>query len=363
MAEVKIDNITKQFGEVIAVKDLSLVVKDKEFLTLLGPSGCGKTTLLNCIAGLLEITKGSIYIDGQFINPIPPKDRGIAMVFQDYALYPHMTVNGNLAFPLKAMKLSASEIEHKIMEAAEILSICDLLNRLPRELSGGQRQRVALGRAFVRHPEVFLMDEPLSNLDARLRLQMRSELKKLHQKLGATIIYVTHDQAEAMTLSDRIAVLKDGVLQQVDSPLGLYDKPTNKFIADFLGALSMNFLQGTLERKESIYQFEAGDLCYAFPQKYLDLIQRLQPHAEVILGIRPEDISLSKNGTERSLQAKVDIIDQLGSDQYVHVHTYGHPIIARAPPQLKLELQEAVYIALDENKIHLFDNKTDERLI
>jgi multiple sugar transport system ATP-binding protein len=345
---------------VVAVNDLTLMVKDKEFLTLLGPSGCGKTTLLNCIAGLLEVTKGSIYIDGQLINPIPPKDRGIAMVFQDYALYPHMTVHDNLAFPLKAMRLSASEISLKIMEATEILNIGELLNRLPRELSGGQRQRVALGRAIVRHPKVFLMDEPLSNLDARLRLMMRFELKKLHRKLGTTVIYVTHDQAEAMTLSDRVAVLKDGILQQVDSPLVLYDRPANKFIADFLGALSMNFVQGSLERKESTYYFGAGAFRYTIPEKYKDKIQHLGPHTEVILGIRPENISLSKNGTEGSFQASVDNVDQLGSDQYVHVQVHDRLLTVRVPPHVKLELHETVYIALDENKIHLFDKKTGE---
>ncbi len=363
MAEVRIENVTKIFGDVIAVKDLNLVIKDKEFLTLLGPSGCGKTTLLNCIAGLLEINKGSIYIDGQLINPIPPKDRGIAMVFQDYALYPHMTVYDNLAFPLKAMKLSSNEIRLKIMESVEILSISELLNRLPRELSGGQRQRVALGRAIVRQPKVFLMDEPLSNLDARLRLQMRSELKKLHRKLETTIIYVTHDQAEAMTLSDRIAVLKDGVLQQVDSPLELYDRPTNKFIADFLGALSMNFIQSSLEQKESIYYFETDAFDYAIPEKYQELIRHLDPHSKVILGIRPEDIALSKNGTEESIQAKVDNLDQLGSDQYVHVQVHDHTFIARVPPQMKLDLNETVYIAMDEKKIHLFDEKTTDRIL
>jgi multiple sugar transport system ATP-binding protein len=360
MAEVRIENVTKQFGDVIAVNDLNLVIKEKEFLTLLGPSGCGKTTLLNCIAGLLEVTKGSIYIDGQLINPIPPKDRGIAMVFQDYALYPHMTVYDNLAFPLKAMKLSTSEISLKTTEAAEILNIVELLNRLPRELSGGQRQRVALGRAIVRRPRVFLMDEPLSNLDARLRLMMRSELKKLHRKLGATVIYVTHDQAEAMTLSDRIAVLKDGILQQLDTPLALYEKPANKFIADFLGAVSMNFVQGLIERKESTYYLEAGTFCYAIPQKYTDIVQHLSPHTGVILGIRPENVSLSKNRTEGQIQARVDNVDQLGSDQYVHVLAHECLLIVRVPPHMKLELHETVYLALDEDKIHFFDEKTGE---
>jgi multiple sugar transport system ATP-binding protein len=258
------------------------------------------------------------------------------------------------------MRLSASEISLKIMEAAEILNIGELLNRLPRELSGGQRQRVALGRAIVRHPKVFLMDEPLSNLDARLRLMMRSELKKLHRNLGTTVIYVTHDQAEAMTLSDRVAVLKDGILQQVDSPLVLYDRPANKFIADFLGALSMNFVQGSLERKESTYYFGAGAFRYTIPEKYKDKIQHLGPHTEVILGIRPENISLSKNGTEGSFQASVDNVDQLGSDQYVHVQVHDRLLTVRVPPHVKLELHETVYIALDENKIHLFDKKTGE---
>lgn len=363
MAAVKIEKVTKKFGDVVAIKDLNLVVNDREFLTLLGPSGCGKTTLLNCIAGLEEVTEGHIHIDGQIVNSFPPKDRGIAMVFQDYALYPHMTVYENLAFPLKAIKLTNNEIRLKIMEAVEMLGISDLLNRLPRELSGGQRQRVALGRAVVRNPKVFLMDEPLSNLDARLRLQMRSELKKLHRKLETTIIYVTHDQAEAMTLSNRIAILKEGVLQQIDSPLALYDRPANKFIADFLGILPMNLIRGSLKQKDFICRFESGAFWCVIPEKYSDLIQHLHPHTEVILGLRPEDILVARNYTEGSIQAKVDIVDQLGSDQYVHVQTHDQWLIARTPPQMEIELQETVYITLDGNKIHIFDGKTEKAVL
>ena len=360
MATLELRGVVKHFGTKTAVDNVSIKVRDGEFLSLLGPSGCGKSTLLNIVAGLLEADEGQILMDGVDVSRRPPKDRSVAMVFQDYALYPHMNVRENLAFPLKAINTPASEIDLKVKAAADTLGISELLANLPRALSGGQRQRVALGRAIVRHPNVFLMDEPLSNLDAKLRIQMRAELKLLSRRLKTTTIYVTHDQSEAMTLSDRVAVLHNGVLQQIGPPLEVYRRPTNTFVAGFMGTMPMNFLEGTLERGASGTTFRAGALS-------LDLGDLLwQPAREksrpVILGVRPEDVSFKIAGeTAAGWMMSVEIIEELGTDAYVHLRAGDTNLLARAASGTDLIGQD-VRVDLDRLRIHIFDATTGESL-
>src|SRR5512134_3924626 len=290
MARVAFENVVKKFGDVIAVNNLNIDVADKEFLVFVGPSGCGKTTALRCLAGLEEITDGTIRIGDRVVNDVAPKDRDIAMVFQSYALYPHLSVYDNMAFGLKLRKTPKAEIDRRVKQAADILGIGDLLARKPRQLSGGQRQRVAVGRAIVRDPAVFLFDEPLSNLDAKLRVQTRAEISKLHQRLGTTFIYVTHDQVEALTMADRICVMKDGVLQQVDSPQHLYDHPGNVFVAGFIGSPSMNFFSGTITGTLDEMYVDSGTVRLRIPQGEVEQIGQENVGREVIFGVRPEDI-------------------------------------------------------------------------
>src|SRR4051794_17754175 len=315
MARVAIRSLNKKFDEVHAVKDVNLDIRDKEFLVLVGPSGCGKTTTLRMVAGLESITSGSISIDEKVVNELAPMDRDIAMVFQNYALYPHMTVYDNMAFGLKMRKFDKAEIAKRVKQAADILGIQDLLKRKPRQLSGGQRQRVALGRAIVRHPQVFLFDEPLSNLDAKLRVQMRVELKKLHERLGTTAIYVTHDQVEAMTLGDRVVVMRDGRVQQVGDPMELYNEPANRFVAGFIGSPAMNFASVRVATEDGTLWAESEDLRIKVPPR---TAQRLAQYTgkKAVLGVRPEDLRIARDGDDRdfSFDVAIEVVERLGSE-------------------------------------------------
>jgi len=358
MASVTYRSVTKRFGDVVAVNDLSLEVKDKEFLVLVGPSGCGKSTALRCLAGLEEITDGQIMIADRVVNDIPPKDRNIAMVFQSYALYPHMSVYDNMAFGLKLRKTPKAEILRRVHEAAKILGIETLLDRKPKQLSGGQRQRVALGRAIVREPSVFLLDEPLSNLDAKLRVQTRAELIKLHERLGTTFIYVTHDQTEAMTMADRIAVLRDGLLQQLDTPQRLYDYPGNVFVAGFIGSPSMNFFNGTLTGSGTDLAVDCG----AFRIKVTDRIrQRLtaSPGQKVIFGIRPEDIFhpdfIAAGVNIVNVPSTVDVTELMGNEIFLYLVVGGQPYTARVDPRGYVKPGSTIEMAFNADNIHLFN--------
>ncbi len=367
MAEVILENVVKKYGDVVAVKNINLVVKDKEFAVLVGPSGCGKTTTLRMIAGLEEITEGKIYIDGKVVNDVPPKDRDIAMVFQNYALYPHMKVYDNMAFGLKIRGYSKKEIDQRVQEAAQILGITHLLNRYPKELSGGQRQRVAVGRAIVRKPKVFLFDEPLSNLDAKLRVQMRAELKKLHEKLQTTIIYVTHDQVEAMTMGDKICVMKDGMLLQVDEPIKLYDYPKNKFVAGFIGSPPMNFVTVDIQQEnDSIYANE-GSFKLKLPAKYKEQLVNYIGK-KMILGIRPENMydKLFYSGPiqEGSLiTLTVDLVEPMGSEIYLHLTSGKNNFVLKADPHNTAKPNQIIEVVVNLDKIHLFDIDTEETII
>ncbi len=365
MASVTYDHVTKRFGDVIAVNDLSLEVRDKEFLVLVGPSGCGKTTALRVLAGLEEVTEGKIYIGDRLVNDVAPKDRDIAMVFQSYALYPHMSVYDNMAFGLKLRKTPKSEIDRRVKEAAAILGIEQLLDRKPKQLSGGQRQRVALGRAIVREPKVFLMDEPLSNLDAKLRVQTRAELSKLHQRLQTTFIYVTHDQMEAMTMGTRIAVLKDGILQQLDTPQNLYDKPNNVFVAGFIGSPAMNFFDATLVGTRDDMYIDTGAFRLKVPA---NRIPALAPHLgkEIIFGIRPDnvhDAEFTPPGINPArVPAKVDVTELMGNEVFVYLVTGKHSYVGRVDPRTHMRVGHDVEVVFDMDRIHVFD-KTTERAI
>ncbi len=364
MARVLLEHVNKCFGNVFAVKDVSLEIEDQEFLVLLGPSGCGKTTTLRLIAGLEELTSGNIYIGKRLVNDVPPKDRDIAMVFQSYALYPHMSVYDNLAFGLKIRHLPKKEIDERVQEVAEILELQDLIQRLPKQLSGGQKQRVALGRAIVRHPAVFLMDEPLSNLDAKLRVQMRAELQRLHERLKATIIYVTHDQVEAMTLGKRIAIILNGELQQVDRPLTVYEKPVNRFVASFIGSPPMNFVKGILRDG----YFEAESFKIAIPEDLksllVDYIEK-----EVVFGIRPEDIweeDYSKWMEETSkarIESVVEFRELMGSDTYLYSRVGKTPLVARVGSLTDVPAGSRFTLVLNMRKMHIFDVTTQKAII
>lgn len=378
MARVLLNNVTKRFGNVIAVNDVNLEIKDKEFVVLVGPSGCGKTTTLRMIAGLEEISEGTITIGDTVVNDIPPKDRDIAMVFQNYALYPHMDVYNNMAFGLKLRKFPKTEIDRRVKEAARMLGIENLLDRKPGQLSGGQRQRVAVGRAVVREPKVFLMDEPLSNLDAKLRVQMRAELSKLHNRLQATIIYVTHDQTEAMTMGDRIVVMRDGIIQQVASPLVIYNHPSNKFVAGFIGTPPMNFVNMILTREDNRYFVESleGNVKLEIPAERVAYFDNIDAYVEkeIIFGIRPEDIEdwdvyKSQYGEKadtqlNSLTAMVDVIEPMGAETYIYL-SLGEEIpqlIARVDAQTDAVSGEQHKVALNMAKCHLFDKETEKSL-
>jgi multiple sugar transport system ATP-binding protein len=360
MGQVVLKGINKFYDAVHAVKDVNLQIRDKEFVVFVGPSGCGKTTTLRMIAGLEAISSGDISIDGNVVNDLAPMDRDIAMVFQNYALYPHMSVYDNMAFGLKMRKFEKPEIEKRVKDAADILGIGDLLKRKPRQLSGGQRQRVALGRAIVRHPRVFLFDEPLSNLDAKLRVQMRVELKKLHLRLGTTAVYVTHDQVEAMTLGDRVVVMKDGVVQQVGEPLELYNTPANKFVAGFIGSPAMNFASVKVTEANGSLLAENSGLRIKLPE---ETAQRLRGHAgrDVTLGIRPEDLTVASaaDGDDLSFDATIEVVEQLGSEILLDMKVGDGVMVASVEPSVRVKVRDRLRLAMRPSRLHLFDAKTE----
>jgi multiple sugar transport system ATP-binding protein len=360
MGQVVLRNINKFYDSVHAVKDVNLQIRDKEFVVFVGPSGCGKTTTLRMIAGLEAISSGDISIDGQIINNLPPMDRDIAMVFQNYALYPHMSVYDNMAFGLKMRKFGRREIAKRVQEAADILDIGDYLKRKPRQLSGGQRQRVALGRAIVRHPRVFLFDEPLSNLDAKLRVQMRVELKKLHQRLGTTAVYVTHDQVEAMTLGDRVVVMRDGVVQQVGEPLDLYNSPANRFVAGFIGSPAMNFATVTMMDGNGRLTAKNAGLELEVPQSH---IERLRSHIgrEVTIGIRPENLHVATDSDPAgfTFPSKVEVVEQLGSEILLDVRVGGDSMVAAVDPTIRARVQDQIRLAVNPLRLHFFDAQSE----
>ena len=363
MAQVVLKDLTKNFKNVVAVNQMNLEIKDKEFLVLVGPSGCGKTTALRMIAGLEEATDGEIFIGDRLVNDVSPKDRDIAMVFQNYALYPHMSVYDNMAFGLKLRKVPKNEIQSRVNEAADLLGLGELLQRKPKQLSGGQRQRVALGRAIVREPKVFLMDEPLSNLDAKLRVQTRAELIKLHRRLGITTIYVTHDQVEAMTMGDRIVVMKDGLVQQVDAPLGLYNRPANVFVAGFIGTPSMNFLDAKITGGSEGYVIDVGCFKVKAPAERADLLKDYAGK-DVIFGIRPEDIfdrsltNLVDATSDNTIKAMVDVIEPMGPIVTLYLSCGDHDIIATIDAETKAKEITEMDLVLDMAKTHVFDKDT-----
>jgi multiple sugar transport system ATP-binding protein len=362
MAKVVLENVHKVYpGGVVAVKDVNLIIEDQEFVVLVGPSGCGKSTTLRMIAGLEEISSGSISIDGKKVNDVPPKDRDIAMVFQNYALYPHMTVYKNMAFGLKLRRFAKDEIDRRVREAAEILSIEELLERKPKELSGGQRQRVAVGRAIVRKPKAFLFDEPLSNLDAKMRVQMRMEISKLHTRLASTMIYVTHDQVEAMTMGDRIVVMKDGLIQQVAEPLELYDRPANQFVAGFIGSPPMNFFKGRIEQKSGGLWFVEGNFSVRLEE---NKAQKMSGYAgrEVVFGIRPEDIAdalfVTHPNPDHQIKARVEVVEPMGAEVYIYLNTGKHSFVARMSTAEQAEVNQQLTLVFNMKKVHFFDVAT-----
>ncbi|MBR9952307.1 sn-glycerol-3-phosphate ABC transporter ATP-binding protein UgpC [Eubacteriaceae bacterium Marseille-Q4139] len=364
MSTVKLEHIGKQYPNGFeAVKDFNLEIQDKEFIIFVGPSGCGKSTTLRMVAGLEDITSGDLYIDGKRMNDVEPKDRDIAMVFQNYALYPHMTVYENMAFGLKIRKVSKEEIDKKVHEAARILDLEHLLDRKPKALSGGQRQRVAMGRAIVRNPKVFLMDEPLSNLDAKLRGQMRIEISKLHQNLGTTIIYVTHDQTEAMTLGTRIVVMKDGVIQQVDTPENLYEKPGNKFVAGFIGAPQMNMVSARVTEQDGIRLEFCGQSIKLDAERAAVLKNKGYVGKTVILGIRPEDLhdegDAGKANREACIHAEIRVYEMLGTETYLYFDMDDATWTARLDPSVKAKPGDRVDLYMNTEKLHAFDPETE----
>ncbi len=365
MANVTYQNVQKRFGDLTIIKSLNIEVKDKEFLVLVGPSGCGKTTALRLLAGLEEITEGQILIGDRVVNDVAPKDRDIAMVFQSYALYPHLSVYDNMAFGLKLRKTPKEEIKRRVSEAAEILGITDLLQRKPRQLSGGQRQRVAVGRAIVREPKVFLFDEPLSNLDAKLRVQMRAEISKLHQRLQTTFIYVTHDQTEAMTMATRIAVINKGNLQQLDTPQVLYDHPANLFVAGFIGSPAMNFFPAKLAKDGDKVFVDTGDFKVQIPA------ERAKPYKDlggkdVVFGIRPENIHdpdfAPPNIHGEKIKAKVDVTELMGNETFLYLVSGKHTFIGRVDPRSHLRVGHSAEVIFDMDKFHIFDAATEDAI-
>lgn len=359
MATVELKDIRKVYsGDVLAVNDANISIADKEFVVLVGPSGCGKTTTLRMIAGLEEITSGDLLIDGKRMNDIPPKDRDIAMVFQNYALYPHMNVYDNMAFGLKIRKFSKEEIDSRVKEAAKILDIEALLDRKPKALSGGQRQRVAVGRAIVRYPKVFLFDEPLSNLDAKLRVQMRAEISALHYRLQATMIYVTHDQVEAMTMSDKIVVMRDGIIQQTGPPLELYNHPVNHFVAGFIGSPPMNFMSFEIQKVGSKIAGNNGEHTI-----YLDDVKAYANYVgkRAIIGIRPEDLQIVAKQVEgKTFEASVEIIEPLGAEVHLYITVGSQQLIARVPPTREYSVGQKLYFSPNVSRMHLFDVETEQ---
>jgi multiple sugar transport system ATP-binding protein len=367
MAQVVLKDLNKKYDEVHAVKDVNLTIRDKEFMVFVGPSGCGKTTTLRMVAGLEEITSGEISIGDRVVNDLPPKDRDIAMVFQNYALYPHMSVYDNMAFGLKMRKFPKPEIAKRVQDAAEILGIQELLKRKPRQLSGGQRQRVAVGRAIVRHPQVFLFDEPLSNLDAKLRVQMRVELKRLHERLETTAIYVTHDQVEAMTLGSRVVVMKDGYVQQVGEPMEIYSRPSNRFVAGFIGSPAMNFVPVRLSEAGGALYAESETAGLKIKVPAARVAGRLGSYKgqPVTLGIRPEDLRVGGSGesSDLSFDAVVDVVEPLGSEILVDLKAAGQSVVARVEPTVRTKPHDKLRLAFVPERLHFFDAKTEEAIV
>ena len=364
MATVELKNIVKVYeGGVRAVENANLKVEDKEFLVLVGPSGCGKSTSLRMVAGLEEITSGEMYIDERLVNDVAPKDRDIAMVFQNYALYPHMSVYDNMAFGLKIRKMPKAEIESRVRTAAQILDIEELLERKPKALSGGQRQRVAVGRAIVRQPKVFLFDEPLSNLDAKLRVQMRAEISALHTRLQATIIYVTHDQVEAMTMGDRIVIMKDGLIQQIGTPMNTYNKPVNRFVAGFIGSPPMNIMKAGIKEENGKIIADEGDFKIKLEGAIADSM-RAYTNKDVLFGIRPEDLAYVKSAKAgETIDSKVEVVEPLGAEILLYVSTKEHQIIIRVPPQLEFKVGDTAFFKPAVDKIHFFDIETEKAIV
>ena len=361
MARITLESVAKRYGRVVAIENLDLEIRDREFVVLLGPSGCGKTTTLNIIAGLEEIGAGKVWFDDRDVTRLPAHKREIAMVFQSYALYPQKTVFENIAFGLRLRRFPASEIDGRVRAAARELEIDHLLDRRPHQLSGGQRQRVALGRALVRHPAAFLMDEPLSNLDAALRASMRVLIKRLHGTMGTTFVYVTHDQAEAMTLADRIVVMRDGRIQQIDTPERIYDRPANRFVAGFLGAPQMNFIEGVLAR-------DAGALVFECPGLRLPIAceEGEQPGRKVTLGLRPEDVALGSGGGASSggagISGRITLVSPLGSEQHVSVALAGGEVVVRLPKAARVAVGDVIALGVDPSRLHVFDQATGRSL-
>lgn len=362
MAEVNLVHVSKIYdNNVVAVNDVTFTVHDKDFVVLVGPSGCGKTTTLRMIAGLEEISKGELYIDQKLVNDVPAKDRDIAMVFQNYALYPHMTVFENMAFGLKIRKLPKEEIKKRVEEAANILGIEKFLDRKPKQLSGGQRQRVAVGRAIVRKPKVFLFDEPLSNLDAKLRVQMRTEISKLHQRLEATMIYVTHDQTEAMTMGNRIVVMKDGVVQQIDTPLNLYNRPINKFVAGFIGSPAMNFIEGKIIRENGLkFKSNQSGLIFSIrdESKFSNYIDK-----KVVAGIRPEQFHTNyENNSVEKVDVLVEVVELMGNESFVYFMIDDVQCVARISSLISIRPNQKFVFHFDPSTVHFFDAETELRI-
>ncbi|MFJ7733380.1 ABC transporter ATP-binding protein [Lysinibacillus sp. NPDC097231] len=360
MAELRLEHIYKIYDKnVQAVTDFNLHIRDKEFIVFVGPSGCGKTTTLRMIAGLEDISKGEFYIDDVLMNDVESKDRSIAMVFQSYALYPHMSVYDNMAFSLKLRKVDKKEIDRRVREAAKVLGLEDYLKRKPKALSGGQRQRVALGRAIVRDAKVFLMDEPLSNLDAKLRVQMRAEIQKLHQRIQTTTIYVTHDQTEAMTMATRLVVMKDGLIQQIGAPKEVYDTPQNMFVAGFIGSPSMNLFQGHLTDTTVIL----GEYSFPIPPTYLAILkEKNYLGKDIVLGIRPEDLQMTTADSPYTFNATVEVAELLGAETFLYSSLANQTFIARVNADTNLHPADVVTLAMKEEKIHFFDPQTEERI-
>ena len=365
MASVTYDHVTKRFGDVIAVNDVNIQIQDKEFLVLVGPSGCGKSTALRLLAGLEDISDGRILIGDQVVNDVAPKDRDIAMVFQSYALYPHMSVYDNMAFGLKLRKTPREDIKRRVEQAADILGIGNLLDRKPRQLSGGQRQRVAVGRAIVREPKVFLFDEPLSNLDAKLRVETRANISKLHQQLQTTFIYVTHDQVEAMTMASRIAVLSAGILQQIDTPQNLYDYPDNLFVAGFIGSPAMNFFPAGVEKGDGKLYINADAFRVKIPD---NRVSTYEPYVgkKVIFGLRPEDIHNPEftppNIDAQPVEAKVDVTELMGNEIFVYLKSAEHAFVARVDPRTRVHMGDDVQVVFNMDNLHIFDRDTEQAI-
>jgi multiple sugar transport system ATP-binding protein len=354
---VRFDRVTKLFGSSTVVDHLDLEINDGELVVLLGPSGCGKTTTLRMLAGLEETTSGDIFIGEQRVNEVPTRYRDIAMVFQNYALYPHMTIAENIAYPLRVRKIARDEINRRVKQVAEMLEIGGLIARRPRELSGGERQRVALARAIIREPRVYLMDEPLSNLDAKLRIQMRGELKRLQHELGTTTIYVTHDQAEAMTLAHRVAIMRTGKLQQFDTPMNIYNRPVNRFVAEFVGSPAMNFIEGRFDEAARTFTSEVLSFKLEEPQ-----LARLTGHDRVTLGIRPEHIEVSSVDRADWLKVQVYVTELMGNETFVFFRLGGEKLVARAAADFRADMETAVWVRLDRDRSDFFDSETEDAI-